>query len=132
MRILIVEDNKDFYNDYLIRLFNNILPMDKLEIVHASTVAEVLFKINDWWDVILMDYFLGKSVTELGGKKIKDGADLVKIRRVIESKSPNPASFIMGISNNQVSNRMLISAGADTSFLKICVIEMAQEIEQRL
>ena len=130
MRVLVVEDNVDFYNNYLSRLFAHLLPMNKIEMVHASTLTEALDKIDEKWDVILMDYSLDKPV-ELDGHKIKDGVDLVSIRRAVEG-SDGPASFIIGISSNQVGNRLMVGAGADTSFLKLYVVEMAKEIEQKL
>ncbi len=140
MRILIVEDNVDFYNDYLVRLFGNLLPMDQIEMVHATTVTEALTVISKKWDVILMDYSLGKGA-ELNGHKIRDGMDLVRIRRAVEAEpvvvdgkvtNALAPSFIIGISNSQVGNRLMVEVGASTSFLKLQVVEIAKEIEQRL
>lgn len=131
MRVLIVEDNVDLYNDYILRIFHNLLPLDKIEIVHMATLGDALSHIDEVWDVILMDYSLDKPV-ELDGHRIKDGADLVAIRRAVEGEDPEARAFIIGTSSNQVGNRLMVDKGADTSFLKLHVVEMAKEIEQRL
>jgi len=130
MRVLIVEDNVDIYDDYLFRIFNNLLPMDRIEVEHSATLSEAVSKIQEDWDVILMDYALGKAINH-EGHKIKDGADLVEMRRIIEEKSGNQ-SFIIGMSSHEVGNRLMIYKGADSSYLKLHVTEMAREIENLL
>ena len=131
MRILIVEDNVDLYNDYIIRIFGNLLPMDRLEIQHASKIEEAITNLAQPWDVILMDYNIGKPHSSPEGAKVRNGGDLVELVRSME-QGTNRHSFIIGTANNQVGNREMVAKGADTSYLKLHVVEMAREIEQRL
>jgi hypothetical protein len=106
--------------------------MERLEIVHAPTIENALEYIAAPWDVILMDYALDKPV-EYMDHKIRDGCDLVMVRRIYEDgHSEDGRAFIIGTCSNQVGNRLMVERGADTSFLKLHVTEIAKEIRQRL
>jgi CheY-like chemotaxis protein len=139
LRLLIVEDLDDIYQ-YYERILTNLLPKEKIEITRAATIPDSLELIREPWDVILMDYAMGMP-GEIEGDPVKNGADLIKVRRVVEA---NPTvvdgkvtnalvpSFIIGTSSSMVTNEYLVRDGADTSLLKSAVPEMAREIERRL
>lgn len=138
LRLLIVEDLDDIY-EYYERILTNLLPKEQIEITRAATIIDSLELIREPWDVILMDYALGEAAS-IEGDPIKNGADLVKLRRAIETtptaeegKVTNQLtpSFIIGTSSNMVTNEYLVKEGADTSMLKNAVPEMAREIERR-
>lgn len=141
LKILVVEDDLSYYEDYLLRLLGNLLPMEKLEFTHTTSIAGALEKMShELWDVILMDYAMGPAIkVEETKVVIRDGKDLVAFRRSVETAPSGtapgekmPASFIIGTSSNQVGNRLMVEAGANTSSLKNDVQAMAQEISQRL
>lgn len=139
LRLLIVEDLDDIYQ-YYERILTNLLPKEKIEITRAATIPDSLELIREPWDVILMDYAMGMP-GEIEGDPVKNGADLIKVRRVVEA---NPTvvdgkvtnalvpSFIIGTSSSMVTNEYLVRDGADTSLLKSAVPDMAREIERRL
>jgi CheY-like chemotaxis protein len=139
LRLLIIEDLDDIYQ-YYERILTNLLPREKIEITRTATIQDSLEVIREPWDVILMDYAMG-DFASLEGEPIKNGADLVKVRRAVEA---NPVvedgkvtnalvpSFIIGTSSSMVTNEYLVRDGADTSLLKSAVPEMAREIERRL
>ena len=130
LRLLIIEDLDEIY-EYLERILMNLLPRERIEITRAATILDSLELIREPWDVILMDYALGEGAS-IEGTPIKNGADLVKVRRAVEQGETLAASFIIGTSSSTVTNEFLVKAGADTSMLKIEVPEMAREIERRL
>jgi hypothetical protein len=140
-RILVVESENEFYQEYLLRHFGSILPMEDLEFVQAPNITAALERLPEVWDCILMSSPLGSPVrVPETGSIFRDGGDLIAFRRELEKEpAPGhlygeaiPASFIMGIASNQVANRGMVEAGADTSLLKIHVQQMAQEILERL
>lgn len=140
-KVLVVEDDEVFYQDYLLRLFAKSLPMEQLQFTHVPNIERALEKMIELWDVILMDYALGSAFkVEQTGSIFRDGKDLITLRRQLESSRPPdsadgetmPASFIIGTSSNQVGNRLMVEAGANVSLLKIQVVEMAREIWSRL
>lgn len=141
LRLLVVEDIDEIY-EYLERILMNLLPKERIEISRAATIRDALELMHEPWDVILMDYAMGEGVN-IEGSPIKNGRDLVKVRRAIETEHDHVAkavkvanrltpSFIIGTSSSTVTNEFLVKAGADTSLLKNAVPEMAQEIERRL
>ncbi len=140
LRILVVEDRTEYYQDYLLRIFAKTLPMDEIQFTHVTSIAGGLDMLAKDWDVILMDYALGAShKVEETGSVFRNGSELIQLRRLLETEvsesqphSPLTASFIIGISSNQVGNRAMVEAGADTSLLKIYVTEIAKEIQGRL
>lgn len=135
-RILVVEDNVDFYCDYLLRLFQNLLPMEKLEFVHAATIEEAVLNLPLAWDVILMDFAMPGTFRvppdNPEGLLIKDGADMVRLRRQFEKSDGLKPSFVMGTSSSGIGNRLMVEAGADVAHLKLEVPQMATEIKKKL
>jgi CheY-like chemotaxis protein len=141
LRLLIIEDLDDIYQ-YYERILTNLLPKEKIEITRAATLRDSLELIREPWDVILMDYAMGDAAS-IEGDPIKNGADLVKVRRCVEAINACEVedgkvtealvpSFIIGTSSSMVTNEYLVRDGADTSLLKSAVPEMAREIERRL
>lgn len=130
LRLLIVEDLDDIY-EYYERILINLLPKEKIEITRASTILDTLELIREPWDVILMDYALGEAAS-IENDPVRNGADLVKVRRAVEQGEMLATSFIIGTSSSMVTNEYLVKGGADTSMLKNAVPEMAREIERRL
>jgi CheY-like chemotaxis protein len=126
-RLLVVEDQADFYEDYLLRIFEKLLPMEKISVVHVPSLDAAITALPEPWDVILMDYSMGPGTTFLGDP-IRDGGDLTALRRAIEENQDIPKAFILGTSSNQVGNRLMQERGADNTVLKIQVPEMAKLI----
>jgi CheY-like chemotaxis protein len=141
-RLLVIEDLDEIY-EYYERVLINLLPKEKIEITRAATILDALELIQEPWDVILMDYAVGEPAS-IGGASVKHGADIIKVRRAVESQlaagegDPStgatryPPAFIIGTSSSTVTNEFLVKAGADASLLKNAVPEMAREIERRL
>ena len=133
LKLLIIEDLDEIYQ-YYERILTNLLPKEQIEITRAATILDALSLIWEPWNVILMDYAMGEGAS-IEGEPIKNGADLVKIRRAVEQKdefSGNTPAFIVGTSSSTVTNEHLVKEGADTSMLKNAVPEIAREIERRL
>ena len=130
-RLLVVEDQTEFYEDYLLRLFQKLLPMEKISVVHVPTLEAALEALQEPWDFILMDYSLGAK-TDFMGDPIRDGADLVLFRRAVEQQRKQPTAFILGISSNRVGNRLMQERGASNTLLKLEVPQMAKLIEGAL
>lgn len=130
-RLLVVEDQAEFYQDYLLRIFEKMLPMETISVVHVPTLDAALVALVLEWDMILMDYSMGAK-TEFLGDPIRDGADLVAFRRAVEEKNGVPVAFILGTSSNQVGNHLMQERGASNTVLKIQVPEMAKLIEGAL
>ncbi len=130
-RLLVVEDQVDFYQDYLLRIFGKLLPMESISVVHVPTLDAALAALQEQWDFILMDYSLGAK-TKFLGETVRDGADLVAFRRAVEEQNGRTKCFILGTSSNEVGNRLMRGEGANTTVLKIQVPEMAKLIEEAL
>lgn len=124
-RLLVVEDQVDFYQDYLLRLFSRLLPMEKVSVTHAPNLEAALVALRDPWNAVLMDYSLGTR-TEFLGDPVRDGSDLVRFRRAIEALTGQPKAYILGMASSKVSNKRLQETGADTSLLKLQVVDMAK------
>lgn len=133
-RLLIVDDNVDVIQRYFWHLFERLLPLDKLEIVHAPMPSEAVEFMNEPWDVILMDHRLGPGVTillgEAGSIKIRDGQDLTRLRRAIEARKGLPKAYIIGIAESTIGNTRLLGAGANTGLLKLHVPQIAELIRR--
>jgi CheY-like chemotaxis protein len=129
-RLLVVEDHDDFYEDYLLRIFKKTLPMDKITIVRAADLAQALEVLPEPWDMMLMDYSLG-AATEYHEETVKNGADLVGIRRVMETKPEGAIkmSYIVGMSSNGASNRLILHQGADRTISKLEVERMSRLVK---
>lgn len=130
LKLLIIEDLDEIY-EYYERILANLLPVERIEFTRAATIQDALELINEDWDVILMDYALGKNAS-IEGDPIRNGADLVKVRRALEQAQEKAPAFIIGTSSSTVTNEFLVKEGADTSLIKSSVPEMAREIERRL
>jgi CheY-like chemotaxis protein len=130
-RLLIVEDQTDFYEDYLLRIFTKLLPMEEISVVHVPTLEAAVVALPEPWDVILMDYSMGAGTTFLGDH-VRDGGDLTALRRAFEETQDIPKAFILGTSSNQVGNRLMQERGADNTVLKLQVPEMAKLIKGAL
>jgi len=134
-RLLVVEDQVDFYQDYLLRIFGKLLPMESISVVHVPTLDAALVALQERWDFILMDYSLGAK-TKFLGDPVRDGVDLIAFRRAIEEANDGcggiPVAFILGTSSNEVGNRLMRGKGANATVLKIQVPEMANVIRRSL
>ena len=130
-KLLVVEDQANFYQDYLLRIFENLLPMETISVVHVPTLDAALVALLEPWDMVLMDYGMGAK-TEFMGDPVRDGADLVAFRREVEHKQGLPRTFILGTSSNQVGNRLMLERGADNTVLKLQVPQMTQLIKEGL
>ncbi len=128
-RLLVVEDQADFYQDYLLRVLGNLLPMEKISIVHVPTLDAALVALQEQWDFILMDYGLGAKTNFLGDP-VRDGADLVAFRRAIEKTQKGDGAFILGMSSNRIGNQLMQERGANDSVLKLEVPQMAKMIAE--
>ncbi len=131
-RLLVVEDNVDLYQDYFLRLFENLLPMEEISLVHVPTLRAACQALLEPWDFILMDYALGPKCDFIDDITVRDGADLARFRRSVEEKQEVAKAFILGTSSNQVGNRRIQESGADNTLLKLQVVEMAQLIKGQM
>ena len=131
-RLLVVEDQADFYQDYLLRVFEKLLPMEKISVVHVPTLDAALVALQERWDFILMDYSMGAK-TDFLGDPVRDGGDLVAFCRAIEkARGWHPGAFILGTSSNQVGNNLMRNRGASRTVLKLEVPQMATFIKGAL
>ncbi len=135
LRVLIVEDNEEIYH-YFMRIFEHKLDTAQFEFVCASTIQAALEVLPEQWDVILMDYAMGEAA-KLDEMSFRNGADLVSYRRTLEEmatqKGTNPrecpACRIVGTSSNTVCNDLINKAGANGSYLKLNVPEIADYLQ---
>jgi CheY-like chemotaxis protein len=136
VRILTVEDNEEFYHTYLLRMFEKLLPVDKLQFVHTARVAEALELLQEKWALILMDYELPDTVKLAleDGKQLsmRHGNALVLFRREAEKQEGVPRTPIIGMASSRIGNHLLREAGADRAFLKLEVPEIARSIKDYL
>jgi CheY-like chemotaxis protein len=140
LKILVVEDDNGVYA-YIARIFAAMMPTEEAELTRAESVAAALEKIQEPWDVILMDYSLGDSAA-LEGTPIHDGGDLIRVRRAVEERSPESRraredlrgvhfTHIVGTSSSHVGNELLLELGANASFLKHQIPELIADIQRR-
>lgn len=138
MKILVVEDNTEFYKEYFLRIVGDLLPTEKVEFIHEDSLKKGLLQLCMPWDMIILDYAFPENAKFPAdgpeGKPVRDGADLAEIRRSLEADPKNelkPAS-IMAISSTQVGNRAILAKGGNVAYLKLQVPEMAAEINKML
>lgn len=137
-RILVVEDNTELYEKELRRYLEAILPAGKFELHRAAGLEEAAAVVTEPWDVILVGYSLGHSAPtvpeEPEGKRVRNGAEFVALRRTVEvgSDALGKPSTIIGISSFQVSNAQMVEAGANTSVNKSRLEDLAREVERGL
>ena len=84
-----------------------------------------------------MDYNLGnvdKSFQEMQELpfQIKNGTDLVKMRRVQEQITSLPKALLLGIADTTIGNIQLVESGADHGILKLHVTKIAELIQQEI
>ncbi len=134
LRVLVVEDNEELYQ-YFLRLFENLLDMEKFEFTHVSTIQGALDALSEEWDVVLMDYELGEA-GEANGTQVRNGADLITYRRALEEMAAQegsghslPKCQVIGTSSSRVSNNTLEKAGADLAYLKLEVPGIAEVLK---
>jgi len=134
LRVLIIEDNEEIYH-YFMRIFEHKLDTTQFEFVCASTIQAALEVLPEQWDVILMDYAMGEAA-KLDEMSFRNGADLVSYRRALESMATQegadqncPACRIVGTSSNTVCNDLINKAGANSSYLKLNVPEIADYLQ---
>ena len=137
LKVLVVEDNEEVYQ-YFMRLFEHILEVERFEFVHVSTIQAALEVLPEEWDVVLMDYALGKAA-EIDQMTFRNGADLVSYRRALEDMASQegaeqrcPKCRIVGTSSNMVSNDLMFHAGAEEAFLKLDVPQIADYLKELL
>lgn len=131
-RLLVVEDNAALYQDYFLRLFEDLLPMEKISMVHVPTLRAACQALLEPWDFVLMDYAMGPKCDFTVDVTVRDGADLTRFRRAVEEEQEVPKAFILGTSSNQVGNRLIQENGADNTLLKLEVVEMAKLIKGQM
>lgn len=129
MRVLVVEDCDEVY-EYYLRLFASLLPVTEIEFSRAGDMEAALDRLAEDWDVVLMDFSLGREI-EKDGLIFRTGSDLITFRRGLERKGSS-VSLILGTATTEVHNECLKDSGADFTFLKLYVPEMAKEIERVL
>lgn len=137
LRVLIVEDNEEILG-YFMRIFKHKLDISQFEFVCASTIQTALDVLPDQWDVILMDYAMGEAA-EIDQMTFRNGADLVSYRRTLEEMASQKGAnqscdpcLIVGTSSNTVSNVLINEAGANHSYLKLNIPEIADYLQSRL
>jgi CheY-like chemotaxis protein len=136
MRILVVEDNVEFYKGYFLRILGNLVPTEKIEFEHADTLEKGLLNLCLPWDMIVLDHAFPKNarfpIDDPRGRIVKNGADLAEIRRKLEADPNNnlKPTVIMAISSTQVGNREIAAKSGDATlcYLKLQVPEMAKAI----
>lgn len=138
MKILVVEDNTEFYEGYFLRILGSLVPVERIEFVHEDSLAKGLLQLSLPWDMIILDYAFPENAKFPGddpnGRVVSSGADLAEIRRYFEAEPKNelkPAS-IMAISSTQVGNRAILAKGGNAAYLKLQIPEMAAEINKML
>ncbi len=129
LRILVVEDMKVSY-DFVMRELAKILSMENFEFTNVKTIPTALDALEQDWDAILMDYYLGLQYGKRGESCFEHGADLVAYRREIEKAEPEKKkAHIIGFSASDLRNNDMMNAGAACCFLKHDEIGLAGVLE---
>lgn len=132
LRVLVIEDNEVIYQDYLIRLFEELISMEEFEFTRMGTIQSALEALEEDWPMIFVDHNLGSKFVKREDIHFRNGADLIAYRRVLEEADPDrEKAFIMGISESTVLNNRMISAGADGSCLKLRVEAMVSVLKEK-
>ena len=104
----------------MLRKFENLLSMENFEFINVKTIPFALNSLEQDWDAILMDYYLGVQCGERGESCFRNGADLVAYRRALEKAEPEKKkAYIIGFSGSDLRNNDMMDAGATCSFLKL-------------
>ncbi len=129
LKVLVIEDMEVLYK-YVMRLFEKTLSIENFEFTNVQTIPLALEALEQDWDVILMDYYLGALHGERGEASFRNGADLVAYRRALEEAEPEKKKArIIGFSGSVVCNDHMASVGATCSFLKDDVPGIAEMLE---
>jgi CheY-like chemotaxis protein len=132
VRILVVEDNEEFYENYLLRIFSNLLPVGKIEFTRSGSLQQAAALLIEPWDVVLMDYVLEDPgrvpPDDPNGFPVRTGSDLVALRRRYEKEDSLAPAHIIGISSHHIGNHAMSVAGSNENYLKLQVPEMARAI----
>jgi CheY-like chemotaxis protein len=132
VRVLVVEDLELLY-EYLMNVFQNILPMEHFEFVNVQTTEAAVEALEEDWDAIIVDHHIGPGGPQVGEKRIRTGADLVTHRRQLEQSQPDkPGALLIAASANHVNNRYLLSAGADCAYVKKDAKDIAWRLKSLL
>ena len=118
LKILVIEDMEVSYN-FVLRELGKLLSMKKFEFINVKTIPLALDALEQDWDAILMDYYLGAPYGQRRGSSFENGADLITYRRTLERDDPEKKKVhIIGISASDRRNRQMADAGATCYFLK--------------
>jgi len=129
LRILVVEDMKVSY-DFVMRELAKILSMENFEFTNVKTIPTALDALEQDWDAILMDYYLGLQYGKRGESRFEHGAHLVAYRRELEkAESEKKKVRIIGFSGSDLRNNDMMNAGATCCFLKHDEIGLAGALE---
>jgi len=118
-RVLVVEDMQVLY-DLMLQTFEKSFSMEKFEFTNVKSIPAALDALEQDWDAILMDYYLGVPFGERQGLSFEHGADLITYRRTLEKDDPQKKkAYIIGISGSELRNQEMVAAGAAAHFLKL-------------
>lgn len=127
VKVLVVEDNDALYEGYFLRLASRLLPMDEIELTRASSIPAAIEALSKAWDFIIMDYQIG-AAADFEGTKIRNGADLIRLRRRLEEGPKLSPTNIVGFASNGIGNQIMMDNGAASAFLKLNVGPMCDYI----
>lgn len=137
--ILVVEDNDRLFEGYLERMLGRSLEKEGIEeyqVQRASNLEGALsLLVEENPNVILMDFDLGKRFfcsTPEGPIVLTNGADLIGLRRALEQDERRSPSRIIGMASHPAGNLFLGKSGADVTFLKLDIPQMARQIREWL
>ncbi len=118
LEVLVIEDMEISYK-VMLRGLEKLLLMDNFEFINVKTIPLALDALEQDWDTILIDYYLGAPYGERQGSSFEHGADLVTYRRALEEDDPEKKkAYIIGISGSDLRNQEMVGVGATCSFLK--------------
>jgi len=118
LKVLVIED-MDISYKVMLRGLEKLLLMQNFEFINIKTIPLALDALEQDWDTILIDYYLGVPYGERQGSSFEHGADLVKYRRALEEDNPEKKkAYIIGISASVLRNEEMVGVGATCSFLK--------------
>ena len=82
VKVLVIEDMDVLY-ELMLRKFEKALSIDNFEFTNVKTIPFALDSLEQDWDAILVDYYLGVQHGERGESCFRNGADLVAYRRAL-------------------------------------------------
>ncbi len=118
LKVLVIED-MDISYKVMLRGLEKLLLMQNFEFINIKTIPLALDALEQDWDTILIDYYLGVPFGERQGSSFENGADLITYRRTLEKDDPEKTkAYIIGISGSDLRNEEMVGVGATCSFLK--------------